>query len=59
MKIENYINLKDEGIREIEEVTIDDFPSKVFSGEIDDGYTLAAFALYSAYATNIKEVEKE
>lgn len=50
VKIDKYNkNKKEEGIREIIEVSSDEFREKVRNGEIDDGYTLAAYSLYSEY----------
>lgn len=48
MKIEKYHFIQEEGIREILELTPAELNEKIKSGEIDDGYTLSAFALYCA-----------
>ena len=51
MKIKEYSNLGEEGIREIVEIDPNEISKKVKCGEIDDGYTLSAFALYDAYVS--------
>lgn len=48
MKIDRYGKGKTEGIREIVEVTPEEMSRKIARGEIHDGYTLAALAMYRA-----------
>lgn len=54
MKIEEFSNLSDEGIREIVAITPDEMQQMIENGEIDDGYTLAALSLYSIYISSLK-----
>lgn len=55
MKIDSYTDSKEEGIREIVELTPDDFLTKMNNNEIEDGYSLATFALYNAYVATKKK----
>jgi len=48
MTIGEYNNLKEEGIREIVEISLDELSDRIAHGEINDGYTLAALALYTS-----------
>lgn len=52
MKIDHYANSSEEGIREIIEITPEELFKKICKGTIDDGYTLAAYLLYSAYTSS-------
>lgn len=52
MKIEEYSARSEEGIREIVSITPEELQQRVKSGEIDDGYTLAALTLYSIYTSS-------
>lgn len=52
MKIEEFSNRSDEGIREIVAITPEEMQQRVKNGEIDDGYTLAALTLYSTYVSS-------
>lgn len=52
MKIEEYSAQSEEGIREIVSITPEEMQQMVKSGEIDDGYTLAALTLYSIYTSS-------
>lgn len=56
MKIEEFSDRGDEGIREIIAVTPKEMQEKIKTGEIDDGYTLAALTLYSAYVSSESEM---
>ena len=53
MKIDGYNNVQNEGIRCISEVTPDELGERIKTGEIDDGYTLAAYSLYTAYMRSL------
>lgn len=46
MKIDGYKNTADEGIREVVELSQAELADMIKNREIDDGYTLAAYALY-------------
>lgn len=46
MKIDGYKNTADEGIREVVELSRAELADMIKNREIDDGYTLAAYALY-------------
>lgn len=54
MKIDAYSYQKEEGIRDIIEVSPDEFRTMLSKGDIDDGYSLAAYSLYSAYVSSGK-----
>lgn len=49
MKINEFNDLREEGIREIVALTPDEMQQSIKNGEIDDGYTLAALALYNTF----------
>lgn len=42
-------SLSTEGIREMKLCTLEELEKKIAAGEIDDGFSLSAFALYKAY----------
>ena len=46
MKIDEYKNTADEGIREVVELSQSELADMIKNREIDDGYTLAAYSLY-------------
>lgn len=52
MKINEFNDLREEGIREIVALTPDEMQQSIKNGEIDDGYTLAALTLYNTYITS-------
>lgn len=49
IKIDEYDNVDSEGIEEIIEVPFEEMQQCVQNGEINDGYTLAAYALYLSH----------
>lgn len=49
IKIDEYDNIDSEGIEEIIEVPFEEMQQCVQNGEINDGYTLAAYALYLSH----------
>lgn len=53
VELESYGRLQaEEGVREVVELGEDDLVGKMARGEIDDGYTLAAYQLYRAWRTD-------
>lgn len=59
MRINEFCDLNEEGIRKIVTLTPDEIQQKVINGEIDDGYTFAALALYNTFITSCENIKLE
>ena len=59
VEIDVYKNTREEGIREVVEMPLEEFEQEIYRGNINDGFTLAAYAMYQAYQSSKCRNNKE